>query len=386
MSAKYKRKWLTFWFLTIAPITVIILLNFYHDPLHRFFPPKSKILFSTNERLEVPQILNLETPSEIIIGTSSTKGITETDLKEVLNAENPLNLSMGAATQFEQRRIIDLAYAQHKVKKVYWGLGWIALNTNPAATRVGIFPDYLYDKGVISDLKYLSNLDTTKIALEKLIWDGDLKTFLPTRRIKSQPSTNTKNERLIKFAQNLPFDLFYYRRSFFSIDVDIETLEKNFQQNLVEVLEQYPDVEFNLLIMPTHLIRRLFYQKEKPQHLQLWNSYKKKISLLSKLPNVKVFDFDSVETEITKSSEFQDVHHFTNEMSKDLLLMIKNNDNILHSKLDMSKYSECLNNDVYDEINKHVFNHGMDRNKDLINPKIDIPITYKCLSLIDQSL
>lgn len=299
-------------------------INYIIDPL-RFYRDDSifQVKYSTKERYQVPGLVKNKEYDTLMIGTSMSLNFKESEMNEAFGGKT-LNAAMSAASTYEQSLLLDLALQKdEEIKQVFWEMNPDSFSGD--AKRVNDeqseFPYYLYDQNPLTDFRYLCSMFPLTEYKEMMF---------------SYLKGNTDNmdaETLFKFEYP---DHYLKLDDFKNIgaskndkpadkNVSLETMLAHWDENILPVLKENPDIDFTLYFTPYSVVYHIyaldwsngkFYDR-----LELKREIFKDIE---SLPNVKIYDFQD-EQEITHNvSKYYDPSHYEPKINSWMIQQMKN--------------------------------------------------------------
>ncbi|MCA9390475.1 hypothetical protein KC571_03660 [candidate division WWE3 bacterium] len=294
--------------------------NYVVDPLQNYrettwFQP----LYSKEKRYQYPGFAKNKTYDTVVIGTSMSENYLASDVDSIFHGQT-LNLAMSGASAKEEYLLASLAINTRQVKRVIWGMYYTAFtfdHNKVSGSRMGSFPDYLYDTDLINDYPYLLSMDTVNLSIKTIkdhqvpdfetfySWYTDYKYGLSVMRQKwNSRSPNT-----------------YTRKNTEKEKINIE---ENIDKYIVELVRKHPEIDFYFVHPPQSILYHVNVYDQDPE-VFLNSMYLKKylFEQLEKYPQVKIFDFQS-ESSITHNySLYKDLAHYNVSINKFILEQLK---------------------------------------------------------------
>jgi hypothetical protein len=287
-----------------------MIINYTIDPL-RFYRDGSvfQVKYTTKERYQMPGLVKNKEYDTLMIGTSMSLNFQESEMNAAFGGKS-LNAAMSAASTYEQRLLIDLAFNSNSdVKQVFWEMNPDSFSGD--VKRVNDehseFPFYLYDQNVLTDFKYLAS------------------TF-PLTEYKDMVLSYAKGNRDHTDAESLykfSYPEHYLKLADFQKigtskndkpadkDVNLETMLAHWNENVLPVLKENPDKEFTLYFTPYSVVyyTNMFnWSNEKfYDRLDLKRTIFKDIQ---DLPNVKLYDFQDEKSITHHVTKYYDPSHY----------------------------------------------------------------------------
>ena len=287
-----------------------MVINYTLDPF-RFYRDGSvfQVKYSTNARYQMPGLVKNKEYDTLMIGTSMSLNFKESEMNEAFGGKT-LNAAMSAASTYEQRLLLDLGLQENQeIKQVFWEMNPDSFSGE--AKRVnddyGEFPYYLYDQNLITDFRYLCNIFPLTEYKDMMF------SYLKGN------TDNTDVEKVFKFA----YPNHYLKLEDFKNigaskndipaekDVSLETMLTHWNENVLPVLKENPDIDFTLYFTPYSVVYHIYALDVSNEKFYDRLELKRKIFKdIESLPNVKLYDFQD-EQEITYNiTKYYDASHY----------------------------------------------------------------------------
>ncbi|MFD2615232.1 hypothetical protein [Paenibacillus gansuensis] len=313
----YRKFMLVFIIFSVLFASMVMTVLYLFDPLQFYrkataYPP----LYSFEERYQNPGLAKNYDYDTIILGTSMTQTFVPSEIDKKLGGKT-LKLSIEGSYSQEQNLIGNVALKTGKVKRVIWGLDYFALREGKDIVREdqGPFPYFLYDENPLNDYKYLLNLTTAKMSWE--IVKGELE---GNRRVKNLDLLNNWDYQASYGAKsvmdNYPEAVKKELKDRIGEDT-FEEVKATFEDNVYRLVKQYPDVEFIFFYPPYSVLRQQIWHELNP--MRYGNQKKTKeyiVDRFSNMPNVKVYDFQSVKDVTFNMDNYKDVSHYSADINR----------------------------------------------------------------------
>lgn len=339
--------------LSVTGLVVIIV-----DPYHHYHKPLSCFTYSSADAVYVNdgKCKNFDYDA-IITGTSMTSGFSEkeasdlfqmTFLRATFLGEGFKRINENLETAIEHNP--DLRLVIRSVDPLWFitDLNWMAYDN---------YPLYLYNDSIMDDVKYLYNID---------IWmDSMIPTLITYKKSGREPrETYTQLEHNQKEYLEKEIALDNYERPIKeNNDIDaadfeeyLSCIDQNLDVNLLNVIENHPDIEFYLYFPPYSILwwdsinqagegrveRRVYME----QYV---------IEKILKYDNVRLFSFTNNYDLICNLDNYSDEIHYHPDINSKILKWMKSGeyeiteDNYLRYISEISNY---LVNYDYDAIFK----------------------------------
>jgi hypothetical protein len=301
-------------------------LNFVVDPLQIFRPSRLlKAVYSQDSRLQNAGLIRSQTFDTVFMGTSLAIHFRQSNIDRILGVKS-LKLAMSGSSSREQTFVLAAAMARHP-KRVIWEVDdWIFHDT-PEIDADRNLPADLYRgnaKGIVS---YLFSGANAREAL----WIA-ARSISPFERSLS-PRTN---EALFKFPLSNVDDIntlqpandvgtiynakramaaFRYitdpvRSKYLLDDTDYDMKVRVFERDAIGLISANPDVTFDIYLPPYSILQWVALRETSPETLQSVYAFSVYFCRrLMEFPNVRLFDFRSLNEVTHDLNNYSDVIH-----------------------------------------------------------------------------
>lgn len=296
---------------TLVGLALLTLFNWAVDPLQIYRPavPGSAI-WSENQRYQIPGIVKHRDYETIVVGTSHAENFLPSLVASHLG-ERAVKLAISGSTAREQRLVVEKALSTGRVRHVLWVLDRIAFGRPPGALgRAGDdFPLHLYREDATTPLLYLLSTDTFVLGLERLLGRGhrdldSLNAWHADHAFGEGPVLADWRRRLAVLAalRAQPSHRF--------VDPTAIT-RRSITVNLLPPIRTHPEVRFDLIFPPYAMLSYLADLARHPAAFEARQRYKADVvRATAALPNVRVFDFQGIESISRDFGHFKDLEHF----------------------------------------------------------------------------
>lgn len=285
------------------------------DPLQFFRRAAYDPIFSTNERYQIPGLARNYDYDTVITGTSMAQNFHLDYADKILGART-LKVAISGSTAHEQFLALNIAIRTGKVKRVIWGIDRWVFRGPPDRVRddLGAFPHYLYSENSPGKIWYLTNAS--------YLWES-LQILLDWKRLSSRSSGRIPEDwdtvdKFYHYGRSAIIKDYFNplnRSGLASADIveatELQTMEKNFDANLMRLVYENPAIEFVIYFPPYSILHAKLYQIYSPAMFERLLDFQSFVtSKLVGLSNVRVFDFSDV-SEITHNLDlYMDLGHF----------------------------------------------------------------------------
>ena len=307
------RAWIrSFVIASVSLVVLICVMTIAIDPL-QFYRQASVIpmVFFTEERYQNPGLAKNFDYDTIIVGTSMTENFLPSVVGKALHGK-AMKLSMRGSMADEQHKIAKLALDTGKVKQVLWGLDYFALKEQDPKLAAD-FPDYLYDSDWTNDYKYWFNLSVYTMLAKSLLHahrNGN------NRDLEYLGNWNESGgfsaEKVMK-----DYRLAQVNEKYFGLNEEpLEYIKQNFTTNILSLVRLHPETQFIFFYPPYSILRHEVWKTTNEAR------YRNQLEMgewmfeqLDRLPNAKVYDFQT-EADITFDlSLYKDLSHYNQNVN-----------------------------------------------------------------------
>lgn len=335
------------WSLTVVSVTLIIIILFgistyCIDPLVQYGKGGDRFTYwMSSEMYTNPGIAKNYEYDAVIVGSSMAQNNDVAEWNEKLGY-NTLKMTYSAATTYNLKRILDVCFSSgNEIKAVYWNLDETALSSDYQTPRYPL-PEYLYDTDKINDISYLLNLDVA--------YFYSLKSFLYTMKGETRSldrggvwakdlSVYNKKDMLDSF--DFPMEQEESKGElYFS-----ENVSNNLKYNIIPLIEQHPDTQFNFYLVPYSVCFWYILKCEGTLDAHIYD-IKTAIGEFLKYDNVKVYFFQNEKKIITNLDLYKDYSHYNPDINSYMLNKMADGQN----RLDLDNYEQIID-EFHDYLN-----------------------------------
>lgn len=305
--------------LIIAGIVIVI------DPYQRYGNNWFRTVYSADERFLNPGLARHENYDTIILGSSMTRNFSTNQIDLLLNF-NSLKLTMMSGTAYDHKIIFDIANKNKKIKNVIYGLDLWAFDREIFQNHVPL-EEYLYTENFFYDYKYIYNSNTLFKQLPKVvianIFSNKYKSYLDKDKAYSW-----KDGEFIFSKENVLKNWKKEKEKFQKKEINnqeiLRKMSKNYEENLKKIILSNPEINFYIFFPPYSILtwKRWLLTGELEGYIQ----FKSKIMKdLSKIKNVKLYDFQIEEKIILNLDNYLDYSHYHPSINEYMIEQIKEN-------------------------------------------------------------
>ena len=262
----------------------------------------------------------------IVIGSSMVNNFAPSEVGRVLSMK-VLVASMPGGKPYEERVLLSTALRTGKVRTVIWALDLQPLGG--IATRPGSMPFYLYDDNPLNDYQYLLNgdillRDCGKVLLYSLFRNrrgggpglGGAHPGGGSSPYSREATVRTWQRRRAEYRGRVRTRAEDVRR-------DVDSMQKSFDSNILSMAESNPDIRFYFFYPPYSI---LYWIDTGIYGLDTYLEAKRYIfSRFRNLPNVRLFDFQDVDSITLDLDNYLDYSHSSPDVSSYIIDAIAHN-------------------------------------------------------------
>ena len=264
----------------------------------------------------------------VLVGTSLSENTTVTDLKEITGLNNAVRLLAKGSYPVEHKYMLTRALNSGRVKVLFWEIYRNYVTSNfDQFPNANSFPVHLYTKAKTDDFAYFLNHDlfrhSIKLALGRSDW------------ISSTDSLNSWHNKALKNRNyqiwNSPEVLVNLKSTWEPMIVNWQKSEPQwlqdapvFDQYIVPIVENYPEVQFVFFIPPVSLVRQT---QDGPERLSAKLALRKKLAALATAHrNVSLYAFDDYQPLVSDMAYYKDPGHYTKGVDRWILERMADSD------------------------------------------------------------
>lgn len=302
-----KASFIKYFFLAFfSVIGACIIFNLAVDPLQYYRRNTTYPLYG-NDRWQVASFIYNFSFDTAIVGTSLTQNFSLCNIKEKLGG-TAIKLSIAGAMIPEQLLVIDSAIKSGKLKKVIWGIDRSYFYSRKDVKDS--MPVFLYERRMDAHIKYLANLDILAHSLRILFGKT------PTDPQKALETYNCWWETAV-FSKNIILKLYETtlteKRK--GSDSRYNKREELFS-NILTMVHMHPEIEFIFFFPPYSLAHhKKEYHIDQVGYYEDMKFRKSILEELTKIKNVKIFDFETDLHIVANLDNYKDLHHYSNHVN-----------------------------------------------------------------------
>ncbi|MEN6462820.1 MAG: hypothetical protein ABFC94_15805 [Syntrophomonas sp.] len=318
-------------FCTCLLLLVVAGLNYVVDPLQFyrkavFYTPS----FSTEQRYQNPGLARNYKYDTIILGSSMAENFVPSYVNGQLGVKS-VKLAMSGASAHEEKLMANVAIRTGQVKNIIWGLDFGSLKGTP--NRVGnefsSFPDYLYDQYAYNDFRYLVSLSTLESSyniLQSLYKHQQITTNLDYLNNWNSQATYGRDV-LQKLWQEDQQTKQKGIKIYNKIDPSYKAMQISFDQNILPVIQQNPDIKFVIYYPPYSILRYVsIFQEDKSLFYDEMKIKEYIFEQLRNYKNISIYDFQSDKNHTFSLDKYKDFSHHSQEYNEYIINAIARGD------------------------------------------------------------
>lgn len=316
MTEQKQKRW---FFLTLAGILgvlgLLLTVMLIVDPYFHFHKPlqgSSYRLYS--ERYINDGIAKHFEYDAIITGTSMNQNFKVSQMNELFGT-NAVKMTFAGGAFKEISDNLEVALSSgNEVKTVIWGIDYLGLNRDYDFYYYEEFPDYLYDNNILNDVSYVFN--------KTILFEGLLNTLL--MNLKGEPSTTFDEYASWDSERGWEIVSRYYQRTPEILPMqkitseEIERTGKNIEENIVKLVNKYPDTEFILFYTPYSVLYWESLLRDGLLDIQL-EVEKMTSEMLLECENVKLYSYFHKTDIMNDIDNFRDKEHYMPEINDKIM-------------------------------------------------------------------
>jgi hypothetical protein len=297
--------------------------NFVIDPLQYYrIPTLYKPVFWVGmQRFQVAALSRLYAESVIVVGQSTTENFLPSRIRQSWGRPGS-KLSISASTAHEQFLAARLALRTGRVTDVLWGADAVGFNgpANRTNDSQAAFPAHLYQTTWSADLSYLLSGGTSRLSL-MILARRALSTDLEHYHTWYDRFEFSRKAVLSTWSR----DCSIFRRPYVedrqARRTLIPVLQASIEHNVANLAREYPNVTFHLFLPPYSMF---FYLPAASGWLPLYLDFRTALAqTLRTQPNVRLYDFQIVDSIIENLDNYKDSTHFSLGVSEYIIDAIR---------------------------------------------------------------
>lgn len=309
----------------VAPVLLLAGLVVFIDPYFHFHKPIKGITYILeNERYQNDGVLRNFDYDTIITGTSLDQNEKVSEIEPLFGGK-AVKVPFAGGYFPELSFTLNNALKRKHVKRVIMSLGYsnfIETEFNDWGHQEFIYPMYLYDDNIFNDINYIFDISALNMSLREIL-----------RTIRHVPSTSfdeySRWEERDEFGKSIVLGKYYRDKDKHKVVIGKEDMiKKNIKENLTNLVNKYPDTEFDFYFPPFNII----YWYDLKQNNALYSKIdgiKTVIEELLPCKNVNLFYFLNEWDIVTNFDNYIDTIHYSARINSFMLKRIKEKKNLL---------------------------------------------------------
>lgn len=326
MSNSYRR-FNTIFFLCfsffISLIAVIVIIV---DPVFHFHAPLDGLSYLLNkERYQNDGIVKHFDYDAVITGTSMVENTKSTEVDELFGVKSVKVCFMGGSYREISDNIYTALNSNPNIKLV---IRAVDISDLIADSNIHVsnkpesgydYPIYLYDTNPFNDIEYVLNLKMLGYAVTDIMMTIS---GLETTSFDEYSNWNGKYE----FSKSKVLSSYSRpeksKMKMFS-EEDKRLVHDNIENNIIKQAKMFPDVEFYLWV-PPYSVCYYDVENQKGNLNRLLDATEYEFSLLTDIPNIKLFSFIDRYDIVTDLTLYKDYVHYSEDVNSMIINAMKN--------------------------------------------------------------
>jgi len=295
---------------TVLGVVMLGLVNYAVDPLQFYRLATPPAVWSDNQRYQIPGLVKHADYETIVVGTSHAENFLPSLVEDRLG-ERAVKLAISGSTTREQRLVVEKAIATGKVQHVIWILDRIAFSkpANALGRSGDDFPLHLYHEDATTPFRYLISTDTLGLSLASMLGSGHRD--LDSLNAWYADHAFGPGAVMADWRRRLGVLEAVRRRSRGAFTDPGPAIRRSVALNLVTPIRDHPEVRFDLVFPPYSMLSYLADYADDPQAVVARRRYKADVvAATARWPNVRVFDFQGIDSVAVDLRHFKDLEHF----------------------------------------------------------------------------
>ena len=305
ITSRYVRLLILTTLLTVAGAASF---NYCIDPLYYYHAPGEYYGYNANQRLQYPGLVKNLDYKAILVGTSRTEIIHNSQLSQLLKVP-ALNLSVEGSTITEQSLMVGLAISTGKVKRVLWEMNYPLFSLGDSFKNdLKYFPYYLYEPGIETPFRYLISWNTLTDALRAL--GGQRHKNLDSMHDWESQYEFSESRVMSAFSTELEHWNPDFRKSWFKRMLSSIQIKDLFAKRVLALVQANPQVQFDLILMPSTYLMYALDLHISPKYFNNRLTFRDTITEASSShQNLRVFDFQTDKRLTRELNRYKDLDH-----------------------------------------------------------------------------
>ena len=319
----------------VGAVVLMLALCFVFDPYFHFHKPFSFVRYRLyDERYTNDGISRHFDYDAIVTGTSMAQNFKPSEMDQLFGTHAVKETFSGAGYQELSQNLERALKRNQNLKTVIWTIDYNGLIREKDWTQYEGYPTYLYDDDPWNDTQYVFN--------KSIFYHGTLTNIAKT--ILRKPSTSMDEYS----SWNKPTGLQYILQSYDRweerapmqsglLPEEREMVIANIQENIINLVNQYPNTTFYLFYTP-YSICFWDFQNQEGLMMRQFEAEQIATELLLQCSNVKLYNFYDKYDIICNLDNYRDKEHYSAEINSKILQWIAAED----SKITLDNYKDRL--------------------------------------------
>lgn len=321
--------------LLVGAVVLMFALCFVFDPYFHFHKPFSFVRYRLyDERYTNDGISRHFDYDAIVTGTSMAQNFKPSEMDQLFGTHAVKETFSGAGYQELSQNLERALKRNQNLKTVIWTIDYNGLIREKDWTQYEGYPTYLYDDDPWNDTQYVFN--------KSIFYHGTLTNIAKT--ILRKPSTSMDEYS----SWNKPTGLQYILQSYDRweerapmqsglLPEEREMVIANIQENIINLVNQYPNTTFYLFYTP-YSICFWDFQNQEGLMMRQFEAEQIATELLLQCSNVKLYNFYDKYDIICNLDNYRDKEHYSAEINSKILQWIAAEG----SKITLDNYKDRL--------------------------------------------
>lgn len=306
--------------LSAASVVAIVIVSIWlADPMFFFrypgyFKPRFYPEIERFQNIGLARNFNYDT---VIIGTSMAENFSIRQIEKELGWK-AVNLSISGSSAYEQGRLLRYAIKKGHVRRVIWLTQWDSFDHPVKFVRPdAVFPDGVLDDDLSEQFKYyLGNVKTLKWATKRVFalggetdvdraWNWNDAATFGCGSIRNEYDKIEARNRIVRSANNG------------SALVNADTMRANINENLFDLIQQNPGIDFHLITPPYSIWSYKWAESIDPKSLTSIANFREMLARMAAgRANVHLMDFQSDTQIIYNPAFYKDLEHYSEAINQ----------------------------------------------------------------------
>jgi hypothetical protein len=304
--------------LTAALLAAVAVLNTKVDPFQQYHlaPAESAFFPRSLQRYINPGLAKNADYGLVITGSSLMENYDLAEVNRMCSAK-AINLAYSAMAAYETRKILEVALKHRAPKRVVTTLDFNSFSPliDEGLPEIGQpLPLYLYDDARLNDFRYLLS---GKVTMRSLAIAGGISKGLGRRDVNRAWSWD--NEVTFNAKNTVSgIDPANINKRFGQRERNLAHMRASFEANIVPLIEQNPNTEFNFLFPPYSVLVWSDFVQRKQLDLSL--EFKRYVfEKVGQKPNVRIYDFQWDAAITHNLDRYKDIYHYDVETNREMM-------------------------------------------------------------------